>query len=146
MSDFGKRLQEARKSLGLGVAEMSERLGLEKNSYYKYEDGSRFPRPEVLSDLVEKLDIDVNWLLTGHGEMFIGAPGKKKPHLNDVFPGVPADRDTLDLIASLEVPIMRSSLLVTFLECRKRYEDFIEEHFRRKEKRDREQENEGIGG
>lgn len=135
MSEFGKRLKQARKRLGLTALEMSTKIGIEKNSYYKYEDGGRFPKADILISLVKKLNINVNFLLTGKGNMFLEkSESTEKPEFNDLFPDVPFDKDILELISLLEVPIIRHSMLIEFYKQRKEYRSFIKEYFENKQK------------
>ncbi|MCP5106160.1 MAG: helix-turn-helix transcriptional regulator, partial [bacterium] len=110
MQNFGTRLREARKKLGLNPAQISEAIGVEKNSYYKYEDSSRFPKPEILAALVLYLNLDVNYLITGVGEMFLTRTPltdnvRRAALLETFFPGIPPE--TYPLIESLEIPIMK---------------------------------------
>lgn len=148
MIEFGKRLKDVRLTLGLNVPEMSSKIGIEKNSYYKYEDGTRFPKPEVLLGLIQNFNINVNYLLIGKGEMFIQnrQSEKIKPHFNDIFPNISADKEVIELINSLEVPIMRNELLVQYLLYKKKYQDFIEEYFKQKEQSTGEEFNEDNRG
>ena len=124
LQGFGSRLKKARRQLGLNPAQMSDIIGVEKNSYYKYEDGSRFPKPEILSALIIYLNLNVNYLISGEGEMFLTAP------LEALFPNIPPE--TYPLIESLEVPIMKHSLMTEYLLCKEQYKSFIDEYFKKK--------------
>lgn len=135
LQGFGGRLKKARRELGLNPAQMSDIIGVEKNSYYKYEDGSRFPKPEILSALVIYLNLNVNFLITGAGEMFLAPPSlsekeKKTAQLKALFPNIPTE--TYPLIESLEVPIMKHSLMTEYLLCKEQYKAFIDEYFKKK--------------
>jgi transcriptional regulator with XRE-family HTH domain len=124
LQGFGSRLKKARRQLGLNPSQMSDIIGVEKNSYYKYEDGSRFPKPEILSALITYLNLNVNFLISGEGEMFLTAP------LEALFPNIPPE--TYPLIESLEVPIMKHSLMTEYLLCKEQYKSFIDEYFKKK--------------
>jgi transcriptional regulator with XRE-family HTH domain len=133
MKDFGNRLKKAREQLGISVNEITNIIGIEINSYYKYEAGSRFPRPEILSAILNKLHINLNYLVTGAGPMFITTGSKQKStsdRLQDIFPGIP--REAVPLVQSLEVPIMRHALMMEYLVCTEKYKSFIRDHFKQK--------------
>ena len=68
---FGSRLKNARKELGFSTSKMADIIGIKENSYYKYEDGSRFPRPDVLESILNKLNLNLNYLIAGKGPVFI---------------------------------------------------------------------------
>lgn len=137
LQNFGARLKVVRRELNLNPAQISEILSVEKNSYYKYEDGSRFPQPEILATMITYLNVNVNYLITGEGEMFLTpVPGSEKEtriaFLKAMFPNLPPE--TLPLIESLEVPIMKHSLMTEFLLCKEQYKTYIDEYFKKKEK------------
>lgn len=66
-----KRLKEARKALGLLSKEAAERLGLSTGAYSDIENGRNQISSKVSIQLVTDLGINLNWLLTGEGEMFL---------------------------------------------------------------------------
>ena len=138
LQDVGSRLKKARRALGLNVGQISDLIGVEKNSYYKYEDGSRFPKPDILAALITSLNININFLITGDGDMFLNqfpAPEKeeKTNYLKALFPGIPPE--TYPLIESLEVPIMKHSLMTEYLVCKEQYKAYIDKYY--KEKKDK---------
>ncbi len=78
------RLMQTRKHLGLNAAEMADRVGLkDRKSWERYERDESSPKADVLSRL-SSLGFDVNWVLTGEGQMLKGAAapishGSEKP-------------------------------------------------------------------
>jgi hypothetical protein len=68
----------------------------------------------------------VNFLITGEGEMFLTA------QLKALFPNIPPE--TYPLIESLEVPIMKHSLMTEYLLCKEQYKSLIDEYFKKKGK------------
>ncbi|MCU0288484.1 MAG: helix-turn-helix domain-containing protein [Acidobacteria bacterium] len=137
LDDFGARLKIVRGELDKNPAQMSDVLGIEKNSYYKYEDGSRFPQPEILAKLIMSLNVNMNYLLAGEGDMFLApVPSSEKERkiacLKALFPNLPPE--TLPLIESLEVPIMRHSLMTAFLLDKEEHRSHIEEYYKKQGK------------
>jgi transcriptional regulator with XRE-family HTH domain len=105
-------------------------LGIEKNSYYKYEDGSRFPKPDTLLDIMNKFYVSIDFLLTGEDRSPPGGTGGQKREITDIvelFPGIPAE--TCPLIEALQVPIMKHTLMMHYLAAREKYKKFIEDFF-----------------
>jgi transcriptional regulator with XRE-family HTH domain len=134
---FGTRLKRVRLELNLDTAQISDILRVRKNSYYKYEDGSRFPQPEILLSLITYLNVNVNYLLSGEGEMFLTPPPSSEKEkrislLKEIFPNIP--QETFPLIESLEVPIIKHSLMTEYLLCKEQYKSYIDEHLLSKKK------------
>ncbi|MDR2942635.1 MAG: hypothetical protein LBV17_08615, partial [Treponema sp.] len=68
---IGERLKKARITLGFDKAVVfSGKLGLENQTYGRYEKGDRSLPDEVKLQLFE-MGINISWLVTGEGEMFI---------------------------------------------------------------------------
>lgn len=134
---FGARLKRVRQELNLDPAQISDILSVKKNSYYKYEDDSRFPQQEILLSLITYLNVNVNYLLSGEGEMFLTPPSssekeKRTSLMKAMLPNIPPE--TFPLIESLEVPIMKHSLMTEYLLCKEQYKAYIDEHFLKKKK------------
>ncbi len=129
---FGERLKRARKRLGLTTLEASKIIGIEKNSYYKYEDGSRFPKPEILLSMMINFNLNINYLLTGEGEMFIDKR-EKAANLQGLFPEL--SEETFPLIEDMQVPVMKHSLMTHYLVEREKLKSFIDNYFEEKKKK-----------
>lgn len=68
---FSNNLRECRNKLGLAQGQMAKSLGMLQSQYSKYECDARKPSVEVLEKLVKQFNININYLLTGEGAMFI---------------------------------------------------------------------------
>lgn len=75
---IGVRLRSIRTELGLSQEAMSERFGLGVGGWKRLEKQGRTPKDEVLTALVAE-GIDLNWLLTGVGEMRRDASTRLSP-------------------------------------------------------------------
>jgi SOS-response transcriptional repressor LexA len=72
---IGERLKIARINLGFDKAvAFSGKLGLENQTYGRYEKGDRSLPDEIKLQLFE-MGINISWLVTGEGEMFIKSAG-----------------------------------------------------------------------
>lgn len=63
------RLRALRDCLGLTQVQMAERIGLPKRTIVGYENGEREPGSAALAAYA-RTGVNMNWLLTGDGEMF----------------------------------------------------------------------------
>ena len=69
--EVGKRLREVRKNLKLTLKEMGELSGNAFTTISEMESGVIKPNTLYLSLLVSKYRVDINWILTGKGAMFL---------------------------------------------------------------------------
>ena len=67
-----QRFRDLRKFLNLTQKEMAEAIGKKDyTSIQKFENGSRAITDGVLLNLQEKFNVNIDWLRTGHGSMFL---------------------------------------------------------------------------
>jgi len=66
------RIKKIRNTLGLKPKEMATAFDINVNSYYNIEnDKTKGISDKIKIILVDKYDVNINWLLTGNGSMFI---------------------------------------------------------------------------
>lgn len=65
-----ENLKKIRQELGLSVAKLSEKLGIPQMTLTNYERGERTPSAQLFIQLNKKLNINLNWFVTGQGKMF----------------------------------------------------------------------------
>ncbi len=68
---IGKRIKEIRASLHLTSAELAQKLNIPVRTIGSYEREEAQPGPRFLNALIECCCININWLLSGRGNMFI---------------------------------------------------------------------------
>jgi len=66
-----ERLKQIRAALGFNQQEMAVKLGFELTTYRSFEYKSKNLPIEFLCALIYTFSININWLLTGNGSMFI---------------------------------------------------------------------------
>ncbi|MDR1506945.1 MAG: helix-turn-helix domain-containing protein [Treponema sp.] len=64
-----ERIKELREALGLNIADFSRQLNIPRSTLVGWEEGKSVSIG-ILKSLEEKFNIDLNWFLTGNGEMF----------------------------------------------------------------------------
>lgn len=69
-TSLAKRLTEVRKFVGLSRNIFSVKIGISIQGLGNYERGDRIPDATILSSYGEKFGVNLNWLVTGNGEMF----------------------------------------------------------------------------
>ena len=67
------RLKELRDSLKLSQKKMGDMLGIAQTTYANYESGKANIPDELKTKLINSVGLNVNWLLTGNGEMIVSA-------------------------------------------------------------------------
>ncbi|MEO2082918.1 MAG: helix-turn-helix transcriptional regulator [Desulfurobacteriaceae bacterium] len=68
---IGRRIKELRKKLGLTQREFARRVGVIESLVRKWERGENDPTSKSLQAIAKEFNVNLHWLLTGEGEMFI---------------------------------------------------------------------------
>ncbi len=74
---ISERLKQVIESKNLNIKEFSELSGIPYRSIQNYLRHEREPNVEALAKLKETMNIDINWLLTGEGNMFQILPSEE---------------------------------------------------------------------
>lgn len=107
--EIGKRLRLIRERIGITQAELGEKLGIQFQHVSKYERGETVPTWENLIKLIDLYDVNINWLLTGKGSMFLSPvnysiQGEKTiPVIRDVEPDSQIDEIVAELRNDFEL-------------------------------------------
>ena len=67
---MNERLKDVRSSKDMSQREIAQFLGIGLKSWQQYENGSSIPGGKVLEALHLKLKVNINWLLSGSGQMY----------------------------------------------------------------------------
>jgi SOS-response transcriptional repressor LexA/DNA-binding XRE family transcriptional regulator len=93
MSNIQQRIVELRKSLGVKTQSLfAGILDINRTTLIGYENGTSPPSVEFLSKLRKIYNVNVNWLIDGGGEMFLGSPERSPETLEKLSPGALIDR------------------------------------------------------
>lgn len=114
MSDISLRIKEIRTCKKLSQVRFAKALGVTSASISYYESGSRRPEFSFLNALSEVYSVNVNWLLTGEGEMFqaiqpmdasfLGGETIRLPIVAEIAAGLPCEALDAEPIGHLEIP------------------------------------------
>lgn len=77
---LGLNLKKIREYLNLSQKQFAESMDSTAQAFYGYEKNIRDIPNKLLDKLVSKYNININWLLTGNGDMFI-TDSKAQPGL-----------------------------------------------------------------
>ena len=78
---YSDRIKEIRTKLNISVAKLAKKLGMSASTLTSYETSSRTPSIEFCTRLYNVLDVNVNWFVSGKGEMFNAQYNAEKDNL-----------------------------------------------------------------
>lgn len=67
---YTENLKKIRKSMGLSVAKFAEALNMPTPTITNYERKQRVPSINLCIQLYQKLNVNLNWFISGEGEMY----------------------------------------------------------------------------
>ena len=65
-----ENLKKIRQHLGLSVAKMADKIDIPAVTLTNYERGERTPSAQLFIQLYKNADVNLNWLVSGEGNMF----------------------------------------------------------------------------
>ena len=130
LNDFRVRLKEIRKALKMTQDEFSAQLEVSKPTYVRYELGEMMPKVQFLSLLIKKFHINLNWLLSGKGERFLG---ESQPDISFINSKVFRDKRYLELLDLLNIPVVEEVLMAKLTEIKALFSPVIEEYHSQEE-------------
>lgn len=86
------RIREIRKYLHLTQVDFSCKLGLKQGSIADWERGKSAPSIDTLTNIANNFNINLHWLLTGKGEMFLTEPETAESRQEDNSSNIELDK------------------------------------------------------
>jgi len=124
------RLKLIRNTRGFSQAEFCRNLDVSKPAYVRYENGAREPKIKVLNILREKYNVDINWLLSGRGEMFLGECSCTNTHQKVSSEYRVSDGDFLEMFEMMKrIPQVRNSMFARFAELKLIFKPIIDRYY-----------------
>ena len=77
MKNIGTRIKFLRKHLGKSQDELASILGITKQAISNMENSKSTPSPAVLYKMHTELDVNLNYIITGIGDLYISSKGKE---------------------------------------------------------------------
>lgn len=124
--ETGQRLKQFRNSQNVTISELSEKTGLSKGMISETETGKNKPSPNLMLALLDIYGLNLNWLLTGEGEMFFDEHQKilsEKRKYGDL------DEEIHELLWHFEhTPVVKLAVVGFFLEYLHQNEDIVKSY------------------
>lgn len=99
------RLKQIRLKSGLSQTSFAEQFGLAQTTYGPYETGKRSVPDELKQQLSQRFNVNLHWLITGQGEMYVGGNAGESACSGNSNDGA-VSRQPLALKDSVEVPML----------------------------------------
>jgi len=84
MNEVGSRLLKLRKNMQLTQVQFAKEIGITQNVYTRYETG-KLDLPDHIKSKLHHIGVNLNWLLTGSGPMFLELVPMDASILEDVI-------------------------------------------------------------
>ena len=125
MENFSNRLAEVILSSGLSQKDFAKKAGVSQSFLSQIRSEKTKPNLDLLFNISNTFSVDLNWLVSGKGEM------RFSESLNELLHHIPDDKNTRELLFWLKDDFVRFELMARFLEMKTyKYPD----HFKEKEK------------
>ena len=114
-----ERIRLLRETLGLTQRAMGEAIGLKDSTIATYEIGRSRPSGAALRAICDKFGVNMDWLLTGDGDMFV----KRSPdeefarQLGELLAAEPDDYRRRFVAAALQLDEQQLKALISAIEA-----------------------------
>ncbi|MDQ1351686.1 MAG: hypothetical protein QG657_1991 [Acidobacteriota bacterium] len=92
---FGQRVKEIRKTLRLSQKEFAESLGISGTFVSEVESGKYKPCYDFFYNMMEHFNVNLHYLLSGQGEMFIRDMKPAETEIGEPFSSITKTEDIL---------------------------------------------------
>ncbi len=107
---IGRRLKKIRRKLGLTQKEFATSIEISEATLRRYESGQNFPDAEVLERIADKYGVNIHWLVTGKGPMFLRDSYKNiEPELLEILTSLSPEhqRKLMEILGELSDVLCR---------------------------------------
>lgn len=132
----GSRFSQFRRAIDKTQQQLADELEIYQSTITNFEQGKTFPNLSYLYHFSERYGLNINWLITGKGDM-IFKDYRLAPTALSVRDGVPLFEsvDTLsysEILSLMEIPIVEQIIMAKFLELKALLKDEIEAFYKKK--------------
>lgn len=128
---IGKNISLIRKDKSLTVDSFAKRLNFSKGFVSEIESGKKMPGGQFFSSLKQIFNININWLLTGQGEMYAKMPGHETDSPILVSPTL---KKIVDVLVTMDDDLHRDVL--KYIEEKKLLTDLLKERMMKEEQQE----------
>jgi len=130
LDNFHARLKKIRQTLGFTQEAFSKILSISKPTLVRYEGGGREPDAGLLSVLINKYRVNINWLLTGEGEMFLPKKDNRSLYILNHL-----DKEVVEMLELLNIPEIKRSILAEFDQLKQIFNPLVDNYYAKKKAR-----------
>ena len=120
--NFYDRLKYVRWQLGYTQDEFSQFLNISKPTLVRYEAGGRKPDADFLHILMTRFNININWLISGNGKMFLSG-GEITRNM-----GIELDDESVHLLALMKIPEIKRSVIAQIDQLKFIFKPLVDEY------------------
>lgn len=140
--DVGERFKEFRIDKKKPQHVLASELKVHQSTITNIEHGTTFPKINYLQYFYEKYGLNINWLVTGEGEMYMrGHPkagGVSRIMYPEVQYGDPRYDQYEDLTDLMQIPAVEQVILAKLMEARTLFREEVKQFKTDREKKNRE--------
>ncbi len=114
---MAKCMKTIREHLGLKQKELAQTLGIASGYISEIEAGKKNPGIDVLEKLHRLYNVNISYLFTGEGDLFIQPGGEKRKKPERTAPKKPSDEMTMArklMWYVMNIPVVRYAMLEAF--------------------------------
>ncbi len=141
--DVGTRFKAFRIDKKKAQHVLAGELNVHQSTITNIEHGTTFPKISYLFYFYAKYGLNINWLITGKGDMYLGGQkdGKQteKIYLPQLDYGNPIYNQYAELAHLVQVPAIEQVLLAKLTECKILFKDEVKEFFDMKKQKEMEE-------
>jgi len=129
--EVGSRFRKFRESLRKTQLQLATELNVYQSTITNIEKGKTFPKISYLSHFYEKYRLNMNWLMTGKGDMLVPDVLDKQGNLifsgGHVKPDDPMYEKYVELLTFMQIPVVEQVILAKLVEIKFLLKDEIKE-------------------
>ncbi|UCH92699.1 MAG: helix-turn-helix transcriptional regulator [Candidatus Aminicenantes bacterium] len=122
--EIGRRFKEFRKAIGKKQVELAKELHVYQSTITNIEVGKTFPRAHYLYHWQNQYNLNINWIVTGTGDMFSPVQEKKLifPYLSLLYCHIrerdPKYEQYVELMSLMVIPFVEQIILAKLEEIK----------------------------
>lgn len=111
LEEVGERFRRFRENINKAQHELASELGVAQALISKIESGDYQPKLSYLSYFIKKYRLNINWLFSGKGEMYIRDERKSEMYYSK-------NKEYLEFFKLMQVPVIELLILSKFEETK----------------------------
>lgn len=140
--EVGQRFRDFRNDKKKAQHLLAAELKVHQSTITNIEHGTTFPKINYLQYFFEKYGLNINWLVTGDGEMYMkGHPtstGASQIFNPQIQYGDPRYDQYLELQNLMHIPVIEQVILAKLMECKTLFRDEVREYLAQQERETKE--------